>query len=177
VTAHANPLDVVLGELKTALQYVAPIDKYKRELFKNGALPRYVWAPAGGPWRGARATGRNPRILALWPARVDVYCFGADDDACWRLTQALASAVATAVKGRNYQIQQVTIASPAWLQRGQLWVVQTELDVAVPEAAIPTTAGDPVTDNEITTVQPEAVAQVTPPLSTSSDGVLEGTET
>jgi hypothetical protein len=183
-----NPVDAILGELRTALQFVAPIADHSRELSAHTSPPRYVWTDVGGPWKGARMAARNPRPIAMLPWQVFVDCWGADRDQAWDLMRALGSAVRTSVCGRNYRVLG-TKPTPKehWLTCGYSWRVTLELQVAVIEPLLPTVAqaepapGDPpatlVTNNLRPTVVIEAVDEDTPAESVAGDGVLEGTET
>lgn len=172
-----NPANLVLEELRTRLQFVAPIHKWEREKAKNDKVPRFVWVPRGGLVQAARAPARNPRHLAQFAFRIDVFCLGKDDEEAYRLAQAFLSAVELVARGRNYRALSVDVAQPSWLTRGVTWTLITELWLVVPEAALPESAGDPLTDNVLTTVTPTAVEQAAPSLSTPGDGVLEGSET
>jgi hypothetical protein len=171
------PQNAVLGELRTALQYVAPFEQYKKGLFKRGVPPRYVWVPLGGPFEGARGGAQNPHPIALWPFSVDVHCWGVDDDGAYDLVRALATVVERAVRGRNFVIKGVLAANPDTLEKGALYIVRLVLKLQVIEATLPTSAGGPITDAALTNVTGVNPVQATPSLSTPGDGVLEGTET
>jgi hypothetical protein len=178
MSASVNPANILLADLRTALEKVAPIDKYEREKFKHARLPRYVWVPVGGAWGPPQAPGKNPRNIARWACRIDVAIFAKDDDQAYQLAHALLTAVEKQLGGRNnWSVPDVSTVNPAWLTQGVLWGVQLVVNLNVLEAALPDLAGEPVTDNALPEVTPTSVEQEDPPLSVAGDGVLEGTET
>lgn len=172
-----NPAKALYDEIAATLVSVAESRWYSREAAANGAPPRYVWVPGGGTLEGARATGRNPRVLAQLPFRCAVVCWGADDDEAWRLLAALVSVVQRAANGRNYQVGRVAYTSPPWIAKGVSITVDVDLLVTVNEydfdgAAGPSTDGDrtlPV----VAPVEPETIS---PALSVAGDNLLESNE-
>lgn len=172
----SNPISQARDDLAAALTHVARFAEWERGKYEHKAPPLYVWKPIGGDIGGARQIGTNPRALGLLSVQVEVMCWGADDEAAFRLFQALWTAVEQRAQGRTYRLAGMRLEQPDWTTAGRVWVADVRIDTHVPEATIPTVSGDAVSDQTSQTVSPTDANQASPALSTSGDGLLEGTE-
>lgn len=171
-----NPISQARDDLAAALTHVAKFAEWERGKYEHKAPPLYVWKPTGGDIGGAKQIGTNPRALGLLSFQVEVACWGADDEAAFRLFQALWTAIEQRAQGRNYRMAGLRLEQPEWTTAGRVWVADVRIDTHVPEATIPATSGVSVGDKTDQTVAPTSANQATPALSTPGDGWLEGTE-